>query len=284
MLRNISPTEMSDFTFCQKLWYYKRKGELVPIKIGFKDIAAYMGITVGWSVDQTIKKINHNPEDYFATLLQEQLNLGRVYDFNVESKVETLPQLITKHITNIWEYQDTWLKGGTIIASEPIMTEFGNARQDVIIEDPQGFGVVGDFKCKLKADSTAFPISRDIDLYGNQAQLYPLAWNQEQGIPTIKTMRFIYIQEDRKPIIEDQIINPRRQEKWLKGYENVVHKINMLEILEEPNSGNMIDYLTENPHHITPWGYPCEFREYCASGEHEQGVLSEFIQAERVKK
>jgi hypothetical protein len=280
-MRAISPSEMTDFTFCQKYWYNKRHLEMVPIKIGYRDLAAYMGVTVGWSIDQSIKGIEHDARGYFHTLLEDQLALGREYDFGVEDYMEKyqIDVLVDTHIRNVWDNQETWLQGGEIIASEPVMMEWGQARQDLILKDTQGLGVVLDFKCKLKADSDKFPISRDIDTYGNQRHLYPLAWDSQSDLK-IKTVRFVYIQEGRQPIVEDCIVEPRRQARWLQAYQNVCESIE-----EYEKEIDLIPYdLTENPYHMTPWGYPCEFRDYCMSGENPQGALGQFIQVERKPK
>ena len=282
-MRSISPSELSDFTFCQKFWYNKRKLGMVLRKLTIRDLSAMMGQTVGWSIDQTIKNGNNERiygVDYFKALIQKQLDLGREYDFGCLDYVPKIERLVETLIDNIWAHQDLWLGDCKVVASEPVMQEWGQARQDLVLQTPEGDGIVLDFKCKLKADSDKFAISRDIDLHGNQAQLYPMAWNSLDHPLKIKIMRFVYIQEGRKPIVEDQIINLRRQGRWYQSYEATKTQIHFLEHVADPIEDN----LTENPYHMTPWGYPCEFREYCASGEQGFGGASEFIQVERKEK
>lgn len=281
MIRTISPSEMTDFAFCQKYWYNKRKLNLVSRKISHRDLAAMMGQSVGWSIDNTFKGImNKSPWDFFQSLLDEQLGLGREYDFGVdEGKVKEAKQKVTEHIDNLWEHKDLWLGKGTVIASEPIMEDWGLARQDIVIEEYTGSGTVADFKCKYSDKEVSFAKSRDVDLYGNQAMLYPIAWNSLNHPVKITKVRFIYSVIGKPPIIEEVVCQQLRQEKWLQSYYNTVAQINMLELTPE----TIHDRLLENPYHQTPWG-ACEFREFCSQGEHGQAGLGEFIQVERKKK
>ena len=280
-MRTISPSELTDWTFCQKYHFHKRKLGLVNRKISHRDLAAMMGTTVGYIMDCTYNPVREKrgqfAEDYFWNLVKEQRSLGRTWDYGIEE--ETLDRVIGKiqsHINTLMAHEDQWLEGATVIASEPVMKEWGLARQDLVVETKTGIGRVIDFKCKYSDKATSFATSRDVDLYGNQAMLYPIAWNS-QGFPLkITQMRFVYVVEYKPPIVEDVICNPKRQAKWLEMYDEACRQIyHHEEHLEAP--------LLENPYHMTPWG-PCEFREYCNSGEHSQGVLNEFIQVERKEK
>jgi len=280
-MRAISPSELTDFTFCQKLWFNKRKLGLVSKKIGHKDLAMMMGVVVGWYMDQRFRGVYPDFAGYFEDVLSQARNQGRVYDYGItEEVIYGLLRKINEHIQSLTTYQESWLKGGTVIASEPIMYDWGEARQDLIIEGPGGEGIVADFKCKYSDKQNSFAISRDIDLYGNQKELYPLAWNSQDHQLKITKMRFIYSTPGKAPIVEDVLVNPRRQIRWLKHYDTVVKQIHDLELTPD----EMCDRVTENPYHITPWGYECEFRTYCMSGEHDQGALTEFIQIERKEK
>ena len=278
--RTISPSEATDFQFCQKFWYNRRHLCMIPQKIGYKELAAMMGQTVGWMYDLHIRQEPFDGIEYFTANLEAQLALGRQYDYNgVEEYVPKVKQLILNHFKSLCESEPRWLGDGKIIASEPVMAMWGNSRQDLVVELPSWKGMVVDIKCKLKADSPKFATSRDIDLNGNQAQMYPLAWNSLNLPLKIKVMRFVYLQDGREPIIEDTIINIKRTERWLQAYHNVVGQINILEAHPE----SMANRITENPYHITPWGYPCEYLNYCMQGEDPQGALGEFIQIERVR-
>ncbi len=277
-MRTISPSELTDWTFCQKYWYNKRTRNLVSNKISHRDLAAMMGTTVGYAMDGRYRGIaSIECESYFWDLVKEQRSLGRTWDYGIEEDtLDRVLEKITNHIETLMTYEDQWLEGATVIASEPIMEEWGLARQDLVVETTTGAGRVIDFKCKYSDKATSFATSRDVDLYGNQAMLYPIAWNS-QGFPLkITQMRFVYVVDGKPPIIEDVICNPKRQAKWLEMYDEACRQIYQHEAHPEVP-------LLENPYHMTPWG-PCEFREYCASGEHEQGVLNEFIQVERKEK
>ena len=242
-----------------------------------------MGSTVGWMVEKHYKGDRVNLElgmEYLHSQTDEQLLLGRKWGWGVEPYMEKVEWLVGCHFTSVLDHEQVWLQGGTIKAIEPIMLDWGMARQDMILEDTRGDGIVLDWKCKLKTDSDKFSISRDIDLMGNQAELYPLAWNSSDHPLKIKKVRFVYLMEGKAPLVEDRRVDPRRSEQWYKGYMNTVGQINMLELHPE----SIHDKLTENPYHITPWGYPCELRDHCVGGEHPQGVLEKFIQIEgRVK-
>ena len=281
-MRMISPSELTDFTFCQKYWFNKRKLGLVSKKIDHRDLAAMMGQSVGWYMDQVFKGVeSRNAIVYFYSLLDEAKANGRTYGYGIDEKtIEKVEYKIADHIDTLMTYEQDWLQGGTVIASEPVMNEWGQARQDIVIEGPAGEGIIGDFKCKYSDKKKSFAVSRDIDLYGNQKELYPLAWNSTNHPLVITKMRFIYSVEGARPIVEDVLVNPKRQVRWLQQYNNVVEQIHNLELTPT----TICDKIIENPYHITPWGYECEFRTYCMSGEHDQGALVEFIQIERKAK
>jgi len=278
-LRTISPSEATQFQFCPKLWFYSRKLGLVPRDIGFKELAGMMGSTVGWMIEQHYGGHQVSLEmgvEYFHQQTDQEIADGRKWGWGVEAYMEKVEWLIRSHYESVLANEQVWLQGGRIVAIEPIMLDWGRARQDMVLEDTRDDGVVLDWKCKIKADSDKFSISRDIDLYGNQAELYPLSWNSSDRVPKIKKVRFVYLMEGKAPLVEDRRVDHRRSERWLQGYMNTVMRINQLEL-----SPQMEDQLTENPYHITPWGYPCEFRDHCTQGEHSQGVLEGFIQVER---
>ncbi len=285
-MRTISPSELTDWSFCQKYWYHKRQSGLVSKWLTHRDLAAMMGSTVGWYMEEwygnkDLANIIHtfglDYQDYFWSLVNEQRALGRVWDYGIdESTLEKVIGKIEHHCETLLNNEETWLQGAKVIACEPIMREWGEARQDMILEGPTGEGIVLDFKCKYSDKVTTFATGRDIDLYGNQSLLYPIAWNSQGRPPKITKVRFVYVVEGKLPIVEDVVCNPKRQAKWLAMYDEVCQQIYRAEQAPHP-------VLLENPYHMTPYG-PCEFREYCASGEHEQGVLNEFIQVERKEK
>lgn len=260
---------------------------LVPRKIGYKDLAGFMGSSVGWGVEWYYKVKETIPlptlrdltlENYHNSI-REELSKGREWDWGVEAYSERIPALIEHHLYNILNHQKIWLGDGRVVSVEHPMEGWGNSRTDMVIEESDGTGTVLDWKCKLKAESDKFSISRDIDLMGNQSELYPLAWNSEGVGPTIKRVRFVYLMEGKLPLVEEKVVLRERQAQWLKGYGVLTSQINTLELTPE----SIHDKLIENPYHITPWGYPCEFVEHCKMGESNQGGVEGFIQVERRK-
>lgn len=287
-MRTISPSEATNFAFCQKYWYNRRHLGMIPRKIGYKDLAGFMGSSVGWGVEGyyttqpqlTIQQAVQDALDEYHYLTFDQFTLGREWDWGVEEYSERIPRLIEHHLTNILTHPEIWLGEGKVICVEYPMGGWGNSRTDMVIEESDGTGTVLDWKCKLKAESDKFSISRDIDLMGNQSELYPLAWNSLEIGPVIKRVRFVYLMEGKLPLIEEKVILRERQVQWLKGYGNLTAQINNLELTPE----HIHDKLIENPYHITPWGYPCEYVEYCKHGEGGFGGAEGFIQVEKVKK
>lgn len=262
---------------------------MVPRKIGYKDLAGFMGSSVGWGVEQwyiparvinTTSQLIEATLGYYKRVIDQQLTLGREWDWGVEEYSARIPNLIEHHLTNILTHPHIWLGEGKVICVEHPMEGWGNSRTDMIIEESDGTGTVLDWKCKLKAESDKFSISRDIDLMGNQSELYPLAWNSEGKGPVIKRVRFVYLMEGKLPQVEEKVILRERQAQWLKSYGVLTSQINTLELTPE----HIHDKLIENPYHITPWGYPCEYVEYCKHGEGGFGGAEGFIQVEKASK
>ena len=257
---------------------------MVPKEITYKDLAMYLGTTVGWMYEQHFHKHTNLPQkgvEYFDTLLQTQRDLGRVYGWGIEEDVERVKKKVDTLFQSLLYSEEMWTNGGKVIACERVLKEWGEARLDLAIEHPAGYGIIADIKCKISSKSAKFPISREIDLYGNQAELYPLAWNHEGNTLPIRLMRFIYLMEDKPVQIEDRVVDPVRSRQWLKSYQNITRQIDSL---EREDITTVRDELIENPYHFTPWGYACEFHKYCTLGEHPQAGLEEFIQVERKEK
>lgn len=278
----ISPSEATDFQFCQKYWYNKRHLGLVPRDISFKDLAAYMGITVGEMVegwiqgeDISVQKI----EDTIAGKLQEQYDLGRQLGFGVENHVEKLGGMVAGHFDKLVSNTGVWMEDCTIVGCETVLEDWGNARTDILLEHKNGYLIIVDLKCKYSKNTETFTISRDIDLWGNQSMLYPIAISQKYDKP-VEYMRFVYCVEGKLPQVFEQRMNRSRQLKWLQMYGQTVKQIRAL----NKNPCTIPDLVLENPYHTTPWGYRCEFANYCLEGEHPQAAVHEFIQVERKKK
>lgn len=279
-----SPSQVQDFTFCQQLWAFQRQG-WVPRVANRKMIAASWSIAAhaglvcfhrslieGKPVEEAAAgAVFDGAREWLAEIEHHQAHGVNYGMLDIEAAREVLVKLIERYTKESLLLRPGW----TVLDVEREFPAFGNARVDIVAQDPDGLLVPVDFKIKREINSKWFDIQGWVDefAYTGKQVHYMVALEQETTWNRPVTRHYIY-GITAKPW--DQLLVPydipgEYKAWWLESSRAQWQAI-------ERAQGNV---LTMHPTHRSQYG-TCEFLKACTSMDRDpQQMGLDFVQVPR---
>lgn len=153
-----SPSSRDEYAFCPRSFWLRKNG-LVPRRIGYPELCGMGGNAIGkamecWNLD--IMENSDKGVDYYSVvgleaLIQakaKEVKNGRTIGSSKDQEfADSLPALVELGIRLL--YRINPLKPYAVVAAEESFPQAGNSRLDVRVKQPDGRGIVFDYKVKF---------------------------------------------------------------------------------------------------------------------------------------
>lgn len=241
-----SPSSRQDFTFCNRYWYLRKNG-LISRTVGYPELCAWGGNAVGKAMEVwNLNLINALDVDVSTlvatthkTLLQSMTDAqvqGRTIGSSKDQEFfDSLPALAEQAVSLL--YKTNPLKQYAIVAAEEAFPHAGGSRLDVRVKQPDGRGIVFDYKCKFGEMEERW-LDKEFEKHftGEQKYTYTTLTNTDMfGIILVvlkprKDKRHI----DPKVIVRTVNVTEREKQVWLRDAQLLTEPMNRTLLIQSP--------------------------------------------------
>lgn len=223
-----SPSSREDFSFCPRLWWFRKNG-YVTRRIVYPELCAMGGAAVGVAMETWNKRIMQaldvSVEDLVITgcsslaeNLSKEIECGRNIGSSKDQEfADSLPVLVERAITLL--YKTNPLKSYAIVGAEVAFPHAGNSRFDVLVKQPDGRGIVFDYKVKFGEMEEKW-LDREFEKYftGEQRLTYTTLTNTDMFgiILVVLKPRKDKRQLDPKVVIRTSPVTDQEKQVWLR--------------------------------------------------------------------
>ncbi len=258
-MKTYSPSQTKAFLTCEWLWKLEREGWR-PNTYGKNTVYAIRGSAISAGIDAF-----HHGKDSAACFMatkddvatswdKERLNNREYTEF--KSLPLTLAEVTDMACSVVHTYMEHKHLPYTVVSSEHIFANHGNARADIIGKNSSGVLMPFDLKTKDKPAQSYYEYLTKRDFaYDHQLMHYCWALSEETGVACLE-YGIVILWYSAKPSIEvvPYSVTPERMELWLQSSKSTWAKMEAIENgLIEPS---------ENAMHKSVFG-PCPMYTAC---------------------
>lgn len=242
-----SPSSRDEYYFCPRSLWLRKKGHLVPRRIGYPELCAMGGNAVGMAMEywntQVMKALPVEVGDLVRIGvagvdgdLEQALSNGRMIGSSKDQEfVDSLPSLVEQAIRLL--YRVNPLKPYAIIGAEVAFPHAGGSRLDVLVKQADGRVIVFDYKVKFGELEEKW-LDREFEKHftGEQRLTYTTLTNTDMfGIILVvlkprKDKRAI----DPKVVVRTSPVTNEEKHVWLRDAQLVTPYIDAVLAIDSP--------------------------------------------------
>lgn len=265
MSRVYSPSQTKDWGFCPLYWWLRRE-EWSPSRVGFKEAAAIVGIGFAAGVASynhlRIASGDRPDSDMYPAVVAtgqeiasyhvEALKATHTWDdkFDPTSILTDVEAALYYYIEND-PFDPSW----KLLDAELTLPDHGNARLDLGVETPDGVLAVVDYKVKMSLQARYY--DKEVNKYMWDHQQYHYAWGygEVKQRPVERYYIALLVLRPQKSLkLHPFTVDPVALQDWLHFTRNAW---DTMEIQRDHP-----ELLTRNPDHENKYG-PCPMRDAC---------------------
>lgn len=275
-----SPSSRSDFSFCPRYWWLRKNG-LLSKTVNYPELCAIGGIAIGKAMEVWNKALMAGQEVTLEDLLlvgaktrlDELTQREQQGRFIASSKDQAfcdgLPMFVEQAITLL--YKTNPLKQYAIVAAEESFPHAGDCRLDVRVKQPDGRGIVFDYKVKFGEFEEKW-LDKEFEKHFNGEQKYTyttLTQTDMFGIILVvlkprKDKRAI----DPKVVVRTVPVRDQEKQVWLRDAQLLTEPMNQTLLIQSPT------LVPGKPFpHANEYG-PCVYEDACVRYNLDPSMLS----------
>jgi len=241
-----SPSSREEFCFCNRKWWLRKNG-WIPNTITYPELCGMGGAAIGKAMERwnnDIMTLVNKDADYYVkiglTELEEAMGkmarYGRIVSHAKDREfADSLPALVEQGIRLL--YRINPLKQYAIIGAEIEFPHAGKSRLDVLVKQPDGRGIVFDYKVKFGEMEEKW-LDKEFEKHFNGEQKYTyttLTQTDMFGIILVvlkprKDKRHI----DPKIVVRTVNVTDQEKQVWLRDAQLLTEPMNRTLLIQSP--------------------------------------------------
>lgn len=241
-----SPSSREEYSFCPRKFWLRKNGWVSNV-ISYPELCGMGGSAIGYGMElwniSLMKGVEYLVDDaveagvlHLKTRLEEEQTKGRTISHAKDREfADSLPALVEQGIRLL--YRINPLKQYAVIGAEIKFPHAGNSRLDVLVNQPDGRGIVFDYKVKFGEMEEKW-LDKEFEKHFNGEQKYTyttLTQTDMFGIILIvlkprKDKRHV----DPKIVVRTVNVTDQEKQVWLRDAQLLTEPMNRTLLIQSP--------------------------------------------------